>query len=562
MASRTNANPRSLVSAPVRVEVSPRAAPPGFEDGARDEAAPAPEFLGAGRSGRVFKRADAEGRVIADKVFGSNGLTRLVQYALLGAPNPYAWSEDAIICAELRRNIVARLVRFWFEGEVEVADAYGRSWNTEQRSWSLQTRFIDGRAPALDHPTNREGREEVRELVERVMRPLQRHLAKAGLDGSVWQAGLGNPVALANFLRVNDGGSVRWVWIDLESGVPALFPASPVQLFRFYIPRSVRWRRPLFDDINVERLRMYVKREQSALVERNGLEAYEDLLADIAIISRHAEGWQQLRRHQRSLRAREAAGQVSASLVRRYWNRPIRWYTREAGRAPGVLSSAATRVAGDVWRRVRDFPWRRLPADAMRFLVSQSFRYDSSARLVSQRIESWERRGQLRRVEADRLHAQLAHEESGAYITDFGVHVAIKPIVKFSQFAVAPALFAGGLIGPTAFAVILVGGGGIARTLYTLGRVVQCSLIGHERPWVALGVGTAPVVGNLAFPLQFVYSSTVDDDRIARFLVYDGCTTMGRRLPIWGGRDTLTEHIFNRAPERVLGLLGRRRRKR
>ncbi|MCH7863163.1 MAG: hypothetical protein IH998_16205 [Proteobacteria bacterium] len=66
---------------------------------------------------------------------------------------------------------------------------------------------------------------------------LRTHLERAGFDGLLWQAGIGNPVALNNFLyeradqtqhadpeRSDEG---RWVWIDLESGVPALFPISP-----------------------------------------------------------------------------------------------------------------------------------------------------------------------------------------------------------------------------------------------------------------------------------------------------------------------------------------------
>ena len=41
-------------------------------------------LLGAGRSGVVYKRRDERGRLLADKVFESTGLTKLVQYVWAG----------------------------------------------------------------------------------------------------------------------------------------------------------------------------------------------------------------------------------------------------------------------------------------------------------------------------------------------------------------------------------------------------------------------------------------------------------------------------------------------
>ena len=52
--------------------------------------------LGVGRAAIVFRSRDGAGRETARKVFTSGALTRLVQYAFLGAPNPYAWCEHAV----------------------------------------------------------------------------------------------------------------------------------------------------------------------------------------------------------------------------------------------------------------------------------------------------------------------------------------------------------------------------------------------------------------------------------------------------------------------------------
>jgi hypothetical protein len=202
-------------------------------------------------------------------------------------------------------------------------------------------------------------------------------------------------------------------------------------------------------------------------------------------------------------------------------------------------------------------PWRRLPTMLVRFLGSQRYRYRIARRFARARIESWHKRGQLTDGEAERLIGQLRSEESAAYLTDFGVHLSLKPFVKFVEYAVFPMLFAWGVIGAGTLGVALVFGGSIGRTAYTLGRVIQCSLLRHERPWVALGTGVLPVVGNLAYPAQIVYSSTVEQDLLAQFLLYDSCTVLGRRLPIWGGRDTLTEHAFNHLPDLVVRRLQR-----
>ncbi len=65
------------------------------------------------------------------------------------------------------------------------------------------------------------------------------------------------------------------------------------------------------------------------------------------------------------------------------------------------------------------------------------------------------------------------------------------------------------------------------------------------------------MVGNFAFPLQLAWSSTEDEDDLARFILYDGFARLGALLPIGGARDTLTEHVLDRLPDRLVAL-GRR----
>ena len=74
---------------------------------------------------------------------------------------------------------------------------------------------------------------------------------------------------------------------------------------------------------------------------------------------------------------------------------------------------------------------------------------------------------------------------------------------------------------------------------------------------VSLVVGTVPVFGNLAYPLQLVASGRGEKDILAQFILYDGFAAAGQALPIWGGKDTLTEHIVNRLPDRLIPRHGK-----
>ena len=146
----------------------------------------------------------------------------------------------------------------------------GARWYEPERAFELRAELIEGRHAMLRHPLAGEAKHEVDDLVNEVLRPLQQHLDESGFDGLLWQAGRGNPVAAANFMRDLTDSGARWVWIDAESGVPALFPLNPYHLFRTYLPLSDKHGRWLFDDVDVPRLRAYVDRNTAPLARRLG----------------------------------------------------------------------------------------------------------------------------------------------------------------------------------------------------------------------------------------------------------------------------------------------------
>ena len=535
---------RPLAAAPSRV---PSDAPdlPGIMD---DDTA---RIIGQGRSGTVYRFRDGHGRDVARKVFGSDWLTKLVHYTVFGAPNPYNWCARTVRAAVLRRMILADLVAFWFGPELRVASAFGSRWNPLRASFELHTEWIDGHHAALHHPFTDRREDEARDLHQRIMRPLQRHLAESGFDGLVWQAGRGNPVALNNFLRQGAAGG-RWVWIDLESGVPALFPLNPLDLLRVYLPGAWRHGGAMFDDVDPGKLRRYLEDRASALRDRFGEERVSALNERVDDLASCQNPWRSSRRVDRSIRCQLVRGRIDHAQAQWFARHPAAWYGRELLRGLRGAARHTFRLATGTLRWLGSVNFVRGFKNAGAFLFSQRYRASIARDYIAGRIDGWVDRGQLRAAESDLLHDHLESEEAGSYLTDFAIHLAMKPLVKAIEWGLIPALVTMGVLGPAWLPLALTCGGAFARTLYTGGRLIQSALRGRERPWIALFAGLLPVVGNLAFPFQIVYSSAGRDHQLARFIIYDTFSRFGRKLPIWGGPDTLTEHVFNRLPDRFL----------
>ena len=507
----------------------------------------------------VFLDIDVHGRRIARKVFIGEWLSRCVLYALTGAPNPYGWCEPAVRAAVCRREILRLLVRYWFRDRLTVPRTVGCAWNREQRAFELAAEFVEGTHLPLRYSDSDHG-DQLDELTQRIMKPLQWRLIEAGFDGLVWQAGLSNPVAANNFLLERDaGGETRWAWIDLESGVPALFPINPLALFRFYLPRSIHHGRPLFDDVDVPKLAEYLKQQQREIKRELGEEACRELQDRVAELERHQCEWKSLGRTARSLAYFLARGRITPEQADWYADRPCRWQARLLTR--GMLWGVGELVerSRQAWRWFRSVDWRRAALRVGRFVVSRRFREHLARRYVAGRVAECMKRKFLSAAYARSLRREMRRDESTACVADFGVHLAIKPAVKIMAWLVLPALYLAGLIREPAFLGAIVGCGAACRTAYTTIRILQTSLSGRRRPWVALGVGLLPVLGNMAFPVQLCYRAVRERRRLAQFLLYDTFARVGRSIPIWGGAGSLLESWFNRMPDVLTRWLTGRR---
>ena len=69
---------------------------------------------------------------------------------------------------------------------------------------------------------------------------------------------------------------------------------------------------------------------------------------------------------------------------------------------------------------------------------------------------------------------------------------------------------------------------------------------------IALFVGMLPIVGSGGYAVQIIFSTVKGSKQLAEFIIYDLASVIGENIPIWGGKDTRTEHFFNHLPDVTL----------
>ncbi len=526
-------------------------------------------FIGRGRAAEVYLEISDHdgGGARVRKVFTGETVSGIVLGVLTGAGNPYTWCESAIQCAVARRNILNVLVRFWFgDDALRVVETFDYKWDEEHLAFAIRSRFVDGyHAPLKGADDEHPDADGMHDLVHRIQKPLQQHLQDAGFDGLVWQAGKGNPLGAANFMidanRVTDTQPCPWVWIDLESGVPALFAVNPLATLGYYIPKCLKHRRLLFDDVDVQTLQRYLDQHQIEICAANNLDAdgWQTLEQQVRVLTAQQDKWKSIPRHARGIENERAQMRITAAQAEWYQQRPLRWSVRYAGvRAVGLLAKVAKKSKRLARFLTPHLLWRVMTLGT-RFAFMQRYRQHVAWHVVGRRIRSWKNRRQISTLQARELRQLLRADEAAVYMTDFGVHVAIKPAVKIFQYGILPALLAAGLLTPPVAAFLLLTGGLFARTGYTLGRIIQNAILGRPRPWVALVVGVFPVAGNAAFPIQLLYCGSAESGKLARFIIHDVVSGFGRAIPIWGGADSVTEHLANRVGNAITRLIAWRR---
>ncbi|MGH8059488.1 MAG: hypothetical protein ACREOH_20000, partial [Candidatus Entotheonellia bacterium] len=197
-------------------------------------------------------------------------------------------------------------------------------------------------------------------------------------------------------------------------------------------------------------------------------------------------------------------------------------------------------------------------------LLDERYQLSLAEQLISRRIRDWEKLHGLTAEEANGLRRMVATPSAQEYVRGFGVHLALKALLPS---AVLDPLCVGLAVGVgSMYPLGLVFIRSLAITAYTLVRW-------SKRPdlhfGTALAIGLVPKIGFLAYPSQLL---TVHPE-LASFLVRDVAAQMAERLPMYGGRHTLTQdysircadlllscgHRFAQVWRRVSGATGFRR---
>ncbi|MEO1979937.1 MAG: hypothetical protein ABGZ24_05425, partial [Fuerstiella sp.] len=208
-----------------------------------------------------------------------------------------------------------------------------------------------------------------------------------------------------------------------------------------------------------------------------------------------------------------------------------------------VLPAAAHRWFSDAAHR------RHQMVRLFLLIVSSRFQRAFGQLQIRSAIREWEQSGRLFPEEHAALLQSCESQELDEYARCFGMHLSIKlatPVLmplKVGGFAAFAATGSFLYLLPVIVSPIL-------RTLITLIR-----MIGNVRKGTAYGeallIGTLPVIGNLAFPIQ-MYSS---HPRLSTFLIRDAVARMSRFFPIYGGRDSRLEIAAIKAASIPLELL-------
>ena len=221
----------------------------------------------------------------AHKVYHPSRAVRFMYWITFQAPFPYVANHAALEAARQRRTIVDLLTKYWF-GHHLVAKVLDIE-DTSDGAHDFVTQLVRGKEPPHQKRTLD------------FMRKLDRKFLEAGLP--TWQVTPYNPHAITNFVLTPDG---TFRIIDLESSLVAFFyPLSGIlRLMRHGLL-------PTFDDIDVKRLRRYVRKHGDDIETKLG-EEYTLLLDAIDVYETEAKKW-----HESEPRLINRALQFVANLI-------------------------------------------------------------------------------------------------------------------------------------------------------------------------------------------------------------------------------------------------------
>ena len=189
------------------------------------------------------------------------------------------------------------------------------------------------------------------------------------------------------------------------------------------------------------------------------------------------------------------------------------------------------------WRRIVDKTRHRLLRSTRtlwRFLTHRRYQTYIGLRYIRQSILRWQSEQRISDEEAARLSREIDGAEVSAYARGMALHLAIKslsPMMVPAKYGGAAATLASGNVWFLLPWLLLP----LARTIVTLVNWLRSGR--NVRHVEALCVGIIPTAGSLAFPIQMFARRPA----LATFLIRNVASSVGRRIPIYGGKDSRTE---------------------
>ena len=513
------------------------------------------KFIGNGRSAKVYFSFNGN-QGVATKTFTGEPVSKFILFVLTGSANPYTWCEDAIVSALTRRRILSHLSHFWFGNKLRLPKTFDYRWNETEKAFEIDAEFIPGCHAPLMSPMTDSPFDYMSELRRDIMNPLEEKLIESGFDGLVWQAGKGNPVGASNFMmNTRKDGTHQWIWIDLESGLPALFAMNPLSTLGYYLPKCLKHSGWLFDNVDTNRLRAYLQENKEALLRESSPESYQQLLNDCDSLERTQFNWKSLSRSKKSLYYAFSQDKITETEKEYYEDKPLSWFVKSTWLFISAFVSSFWEKVEKIIDKIKTFQYKKLLTRCYKYFTDSRYRWGLVRWFMKGEIDKWHKRKSITTKERSGLLKELSNDDISAYLTDFSIHLGLKPIVKSFTFVLLPILTAIGMVSLPLAAVLFLWTGPLVRTLYTLSQMAN-NLVKKKKNnrYLALVIGVLPMIGNLAYPVEFAYQSTGNRNLLAKYIAYAFTAKIGAKIPIWGGQDSEIEHFFNRICHKLLSI--------
>ncbi len=506
------------------------------------------KLIGKGRSSHVYKFKE-NGVDIARKEFSGTPLTNFILTVFYGAPLDYMWCKPAAEASMYRRKVLSDLLKLWLPNRLTIADATRVGLNKKNKMLYMDTIFIKGSPAALHSPFSKIKITEYEDLKYGILPNLQKNLRKSGMIGTIWQTGYGQPCAIPNFLRVKDEKTeeINWIWIDAESGVPAIVSYDIPKLLKFYIPQALKKRRVLFDDVDADVFKKYIDNHTKELTEVLGEEYFKDVfMSNVDKFLKADASWHSETRSSRSMNYFEFKGKINKEEKEYYSKHKIKWQfflmKRIVKKIPKFIIKRCVPKLLKYFIKLNPISYLLF---FMKSIFIKNYRIKQGREFVSKKISEWYDLGRLTKDESDILQTELHNEETNQYLADFGVFLAFKPFGYFVKLFIAPMLLATSVISNEVFVLIIAFYSIGIRTLYASLRFIEDAILHRSFPFIAILVAPIPTFGTLAYPCQMLHTAR-KEHKISQFIIYEICSTIAKKIPIFGGDNSEIEYLLNK----------------